>query len=84
MFVYFPRIDGSATKVTTRLQTGKDIHQVIVRPNEVKVEGQTSGEWISVGEYTFNAGQGNALEISTDKADGIVVADAVLFIPVEK
>jgi hypothetical protein len=84
VFVYFPRVAGSATKVTTRLQTGKDVHQVIVRPNEVKVEGQTSGEWISVGKYTFNAGQGNAVEISTDKADGIVVADAVLFIPLEK
>ena len=84
VFVYFPRINGSATQVTTRVLSGKEVHEVMVRPNEVKVEGQTSGEWISVGKYTFSAGKGNVLEISTDKADGIVVADAVLFIPVEK
>ena len=84
VFVYFPRINGSATQVTTRVQSGKDVHEVTVRPNEVKVEGQTSGEWISVGKYMFSAGKGNALEISADKADGIVVADAVLFIPQKK
>ena len=84
VFVYFPRINSSATTVTTRVQAGKEVHEVMVRPNEVKVEGQTSGEWISVGKYMFSAGKGNALEISTDKADGIVVADAVLFIPVAK
>ena len=84
VFVYFPRIDGSATQVTTRVLSGKDVHEVMVRPNEVKVEGQTSGEWISVGKYSFSSGKGNALEISTDRADGIVIADAVLFIPVEK
>lgn len=84
VLVYFPRINGSATKVAARVQTGKQVHEVVVRPNEIKVEGQTSGEWISVGKYTFNVGKGNALELSTDKADGIVVADAVLFIPEEK
>ena len=84
VFVYFPQLTVSATQVTTRVQSGKDVHEVMVRPNEVKVEGQTSGEWISVGKYAFSAGKGNALEISIEKADGIVVADAVLFIPVEK
>jgi FAD dependent oxidoreductase len=84
VFVYFPRINGAATKVTTRVQAGKDVHELIVRPNEVKVEGQTSGEWISVGKYTFSVGKSDAVEICTDKTDGIVVADAVLFIPVEK
>ena len=84
VFVYFPRINGAASKVATRIQAGNEVQEVVVRPNEMKVEGQTSGEWISVGKYTFSSGNGNALEVSTDKADGIVVADAVLFIPVEK
>ena len=36
VFVYFPRINGSATQVTTRVQAGKDVHEVTVRPNEAK------------------------------------------------
>jgi hypothetical protein len=84
VFIYFPRVNGSATKIKTHVQVGKKAHEVSVSPTDVKVEGQTSGEWISVGKYAFETGKGNALEISTSNADGVVVADAVLFIPVGK
>jgi hypothetical protein len=84
LFIYFPRVDGSATNVKANVQVGKKTHEVVISPTAVKVEGQTSGEWISVGKYNFEVGKGNALEISTSNADGVVVADAVLFIPIDK
>jgi hypothetical protein len=84
VYIYFPRVSGSATKVTTLIKAGSEVHEVVVKPTEVKVEGQTSGEWISVGTFTFSSGKGNSLEISTANSDGAVVADAILFIPAEK
>ena len=48
---------------------------------DIIVEGQTSGEWISVGQYKLSKGMDNYVRISNEEADGVVVADAVLFIP---
>lgn len=81
VFVYFPRVEGGSTTVTTTILTGKETKEVILRPNEIKVEGQTSGEWISAGTFKLQKGTKAAVEISTKGADGIVIADAVLFIP---
>jgi hypothetical protein len=84
VFIYFPRLDAASSKVTTVIHTGKDAREVILHPNEIKVEGQTSGEWISAGKYLFPKGKNNSVEISTKNADGIVIADAVLFLPLKK
>jgi hypothetical protein len=43
VFVYFPRVEGGSTTVTTGVHIGKETKEVILRPNEIKVEGQTSG-----------------------------------------
>jgi len=45
------------------------------------VEGQTSGEWVYVGEYDFTAGSKSYIEITNRNANGIVIADAVLLVP---
>ncbi len=82
VFIYFPRIEGSASKVTIQVGSSNNKKQVVLTPNEVKVEGQTSGEWVAAGSYTLTQGRGNAVEITTKNADGVVIADAVLFIPV--
>ncbi len=84
VFIYFPRLEGASTTVTTTIHTRKKEQEVVLRPNEIKVEGQTSGEWISAGKYEFSKGKNHAVEISTKNADGTVIADAVLFIPIKK
>lgn len=81
VFIYFPRLDGASPNVTALIHSGKQAKEVTLHPNEIKVEGQTSGEWVSAGKYTFRKGTANAVEISTKNATGIVIADAVLFIP---
>jgi hypothetical protein len=82
VFIYFPRIEGSASRVTIQVGSSNNKKEVVLTPNEVKVEGQTSGEWVSAGSYALRQGRGNAVEITTKNADGVVIADAVLFIPV--
>lgn len=80
-YFYLPKVAGMSTKISIAVAPdGKAIYRT-VNPNEVVVEGQTSGEWVSLGEYKFNAGKNSYIEISNKGADGIVVADAVLLIP---
>jgi FAD dependent oxidoreductase len=80
VFVYFPRAQGASPTVNASIKSGAQIKEVVLRPNEVKVEGQTSGEWISAGKYDFKKGAANSIEISTKGASGVVIADAVLVI----
>ena len=53
----------------------------VIRPAEIVVQGQTSGEWVSLGVHQFVKDGKNYVEVSNAKGDGYVVADAVLFIP---
>lgn len=45
------------------------------------MEGQTAGEWIHLGEYDLPEGSDAYVEITNKNAKGMVVADAVLFLP---
>jgi hypothetical protein len=68
--------------VTVTVHDGKKKKEVIVKPADLVVEGQTSGEWVSLGKYTFSAGNKGYIEVSAaGAATGTVVADAVLWVP---
>ena len=82
VYAYFPRIQGGASTVSVSFYDGKKNHTHDLKPNQLKIEGQTSGEWILVGSYELKKGEDPYVEISTRGADGTVVADAVLFYPV--
>jgi len=79
--VYFPREPHAATEVVIRMIAGGNEQEVIVRPNEIRIEGQTSGEWISLGKFPLKKDKPNGVTITGKRATGLVVADAVLFIP---
>jgi hypothetical protein len=81
VYVYFPRTEGGASTVAVNFYDGKRSHTQDVRPNQMKIEGQTSGEWILLGQYELKKGEDPYVEISTRGADGTVVADAVLIYP---
>lgn len=48
------------------------------------MKGQTSGEWIFLGEYHFQNNSKAYIEISNKDVNGVVVADAVLLKGVNK
>lgn len=81
VYSYLPKLEhlASQIKVTIFDSAKKQQHNII--PADVKVEGQTSGEWIDLGTYHLNKGNSAYAEINCKGADGTVVADAVLFIP---
>lgn len=80
VLVYMPRIANGAQQVTIRIKGEKE-QQKTIAPNAVKIEGQTAGEWISLGMHRLRVGKDNYAEITTVGASGVVVADAVLFLP---
>jgi hypothetical protein len=79
VYTYVPKIQGIASQLPFIISTASGMQQVIIKPADISVEGQTSGEWISLGKHKLN--NSSYVEISNEKADGYLPADAVLFIP---
>lgn len=60
---------------------GKKAVQKRVNLSDLRIKGQTSGEWISLGDFHLDAGKKGYAEISNSGANGTVVADAMLWKP---
>jgi len=50
----------------------------------VIVNGQTNGEWVSLGTWQLPAGDKATVTVTNKNANGTIVADAVLLVPVKK
>lgn len=82
LYTYMPRLAGMAPEMTITIFNGSRSRQVTVATASVKIEGQTSGEWIDLGKEQFIKGKGAYIEIH-GKGSGITIADAVLLVPGE-
>lgn len=81
-YLYMPRVADAAASMLVTVYDGKTKKTITIRPADVVVEGQTSGEWVSLGSYTFVSGTRAYVEIETPaEGTGSVVADAVLCVP---
>ncbi len=80
VYAYFAKLPNMTSKINMNIFDGKKREELTLTAESVKVEGQTSGEWIDIGKYTLSKGKNAYAEITNKNADGIVVADAVLFI----
>ena len=79
LYTYFIRNNESTEQAQIRIHNGKDVTERTLIEKEIVVRGQTSGEWVSLGEYDFNAGTPVYVEFTNNgKVDGIVIVDAVL------
>lgn len=76
-----PRINNisPATKVT--VFDGRQSKEISIIKEKVIVNGQTSGEWVHLGKFDLPAGKKAGVTISNREAGGVIVADAVLFVP---
>jgi len=84
LYTYIAKVPGSSPLVNIKVSNGLQEKDVAIKMADVVVEGQTEGEWVSLGRYAFSAGNKGYVAITGEGADGIVSADAVLFIPVRK
>lgn len=80
-YIYYPHLKKNAASTTVKVFNGKQQQTILVKKKEVMVQGQTSGEWVSIGTYDLKKGNPAIVEFSNENADGTVVADAVLWVP---
>lgn len=79
LYVYFPKIKNASSQTSITVFNGKESKEIIIKMKDIVVLGQASGEWVPLGTFDMQSGNGSYLEISNKNADGITIADAVLF-----
>ncbi|WP_073095328.1 FAD-dependent oxidoreductase [Cyclobacterium lianum] len=82
VYVYFSRVADASTKTNVLLGDGYEEHEMVIEEEDIRVEGQTSGEWVHLGDFDLKPDTSPFVEVSNKDADGAVVADAVLWVPV--
>lgn len=82
-YVYFPKITDISTHTRINVFDGKgNTTALTINEADIRVTGQTSGEWVPVGTFDVPMGKNAFVQVLTDGADGQVVADAVVWIPI--
>ena len=81
IYTYFIRRGESSKKTELLLNDGREEKTIILNADEIEILGQTSGEWVSLGEYSLQSGKPGFVEF-TNKGDvtGQICADAVLLV----
>ena len=83
VYLYCPKLKDASTMTKVEIFNGQKMIKVAVNKADLNVTGQTSGEWVHLTKANFTAGKKATVVVSNDGADGAVVADAVLFVPVQ-
>jgi hypothetical protein len=82
VYSYFlPSLQGQANATKIKVFDGTNEKEVQIRLADVKVQGQTSGEWVPLGKYNLTAGRKATVTIYGGATGGQVVADAILLVP---
>jgi hypothetical protein len=82
-YIYFPKVTGISTQTVIKVFDGRNtIREIIVKEADIRVTGQTSGEWVELGTYDVPQGKHTYVEVTTRDADGKIIADAVIWVPV--
>ena len=82
-YIYFPTTTNASTQTHIIVFDGKTKKEVVIKKSDVLVEGQTSGEWVSLGTFTLGKEGKPYITVTSKNADGTIVADAVLFVPLK-
>lgn len=81
VYMYFPKLEDGSNKTHVTIFDGHQTIEKEILQSDVAIEGQTLGEWVSLGKYNLQQGKRAFVEISNKGADNVVAADAVLFLP---
>lgn len=84
IYIYFPKLENGSSQEIVNIFDGNTIVEKTIYQSDVVVDGQTSGEWVNLGQYYLKAGKNAYVEISNKNADNMIAADAVLFLPIKK
>lgn len=79
LYTYLPLVNDAADS-TVYVINNRQQHIVTI-PSPKEVEGQTSGEWVSLGTFNFDKETDSSIKVLAGKGNGTFVADAILFVP---
>jgi hypothetical protein len=82
VYSYVPKLQQMAPAIPVSVFDGRQKTAKTIDAAAIKVEGQTSGEWVDLGEYRLPKGKSAYVEISASSS-GPAVADAIIFVPAE-
>lgn len=81
IYTYFIRRGESSKKTELVVSDGNTQKGVVLNADEIQVLGQTSGEWVSLGEYDLQSGKPVYVEFTNKgTVTGQICADAVLLV----
>jgi len=83
IYSYYPKLKEGASSLHFKLFNGTDWEEKKIAVSEIQIEGQTAGDWLQLGTINAQVGKEAYVEISNDEADGVVAANAVLFVPID-
>jgi len=81
IYTYYPKLQNGSEQTHIAIFDGEKVINKVIKRSEVQVIGQTAGEWVSLGKCNLPKGKNAYVEISNKNSNGIIVADAVLFVP---
>ena len=81
IYTYFIRRDESSKQTELLLSDGNAQKTIVLNADEIEILGQTSGEWVSLGEYDLKSGKAGFVEFTNKgNVSGQICADAVLLV----
>ena len=81
IYTYFIRRGESSKMTELVVSDGNEQKGVVLNADEIEVLGQTSGEWVSLGEYNLQRGKPGYVEFTNNGTiTGQICADAVLLV----
>ena len=81
IYTYFIRRGESSKMTELVVSDGNEQKGVVLNADEIEVLGQTSGEWVSLGEYNLQSGKPGYVEFTNNGTiTGQICADAVLLV----
>jgi choline dehydrogenase-like flavoprotein len=82
LYFYLPNLETNSSTFQFEIVSGAKKSQVRIKLDANK--SQLKGEWISLGSYDFTTKTNPKVILSTQGADGLVPADAILWVPVKE
>ncbi len=82
LYSYFPKTAESTATGKFIIYTGKITMEKTINFKEVNILGQTTSTWVELGEYEFEKGSSKPFVEITSSAEGVLAANAMLWVPV--
>ncbi|PSL43915.1 FAD dependent oxidoreductase [Chitinophaga niastensis] len=82
VYIYSSKMEHESSVKHFNVFDGKQSREIFIKSADIIASGQTTGGWVALGTYDLPAGDNSFVEITNKNADGIVIADAVLFVPI--